>query len=371
MTSHSNIGGSGRPRRDPWVRQIAQFRAPSGRWRYDPLRTPDTSDDGDLAHPKLNESPLRIVEDPDFYVAVMLEGTRDTLTQTERELLGAGRMLADAGKGAVIAICQSGSTDASEAGADRVMNLPAGGEGIFLPARQAALLIQVVCDHPVRHVLLPDTSDGRDICLRAAAALDEFPAIGVHKLSVTDCVRQAFGGTRDIWQALPRFITIGPGVGEPVQGVRFEAREMPVEPPADETGIECLSIANQRADEIPLEEAAFILSAGNGVSDWDSYRTVCRKLNATPAASRVVCDAGFMARDRQVGASGSLTKADCYVALGISGAIQHLQGIEDCARVVAVNTDPFAPIVRRADLSIIGDANRILAEMLTLMEPAP
>lgn len=79
-------------------------------------------------------------------------------------------------------------------------------------------------------------------------------------------------------------------------------------------------------------------------------------------------DNGFMPRDRQVGATGTWVTARVYVAAGISGAIQHLQGIQSCEKVVAINADPGCDMIKRADLAVIGDANEILAALVDLVE---
>ena len=81
---------------------------------------------------------------------------------------------------------------------------------------------------------------------------------------------------------------------------------------------------------------------------------------AAEGGSRVVCDAGLLPRGRQVGASGSLVEPRCYLAFGIAGAPQHLQGIARCERVLAVNTDLHADMVKRADLAIIADAQEVM-----------
>jgi len=213
-----------------------------------------------------------------------------------------------------------------------------------------------------------DDPDGRDLCLRLAAALGEIPAISVHELSPSLCIRQAFGNTKDIKQPPPKLMTIQPGVGIPVDDLRYEAKELSFESVLPTLNIEDLGLVAQNPNEISLKEAAFIMAAGNGIKDWHKFNVVSNLFQATRAATRVVCDAGHMTRDCQVGASGHLVQADCYLALGISGAIQHLQGIEKCNRVIAVNTDANAPIMKRADLAIVGDANRILEEILVLLE---
>jgi electron transfer flavoprotein alpha subunit len=111
---------------------------------------------------------------------------------------------------------------------------------------------------------------------------------------------------------------------------------------------------------VPLAEADFIVAAGNGVQDWAAFHSLSAALGASEAGSRVVCDAGQLPRSKQVGASGTAVSARCYVSFGVSGASQHLQGITQCEHVIAVNTDAQAEIFKRANLGIIGDAQRIM-----------
>jgi electron transfer flavoprotein alpha subunit len=117
---------------------------------------------------------------------------------------------------------------------------------------------------------------------------------------------------------------------------------------------------------IPLAEAEFILSAGNGIRDWDQFHQAAELLGATEGASRVVVDDGFMPRPRQVGASGTWVTARVYLAVGISGAIQHMQGIGQCDKVVAINLDAGCDMVKRADLSVIGDSHAVLQHLIEL-----
>jgi electron transfer flavoprotein alpha subunit len=119
---------------------------------------------------------------------------------------------------------------------------------------------------------------------------------------------------------------------------------------------------------VPLTEAGFILSAGNGIRDWDQFHHAARLLGATEGASRVAVDNGFMPRHRQVGATGSWVTARVYIAVGISGAIQHLQGIGAVDKVIAVNTDAGSDMVKRADLALIVDSYELLAALIELVQ---
>ena len=119
---------------------------------------------------------------------------------------------------------------------------------------------------------------------------------------------------------------------------------------------------------VPLKEADFIVSAGNGVTDWNAFHAVADALGGAEGGSRVVCDAGLLPRGRQVGASGTLVEPRCYLAFGIAGAPQHLQGIARCERVVAVNTDLHADMVKRADLAVIADAQAVMPALARLAQ---
>ena len=115
------------------------------------------------------------------------------------------------------------------------------------------------------------------------------------------------------------------------------------------------------------------------ISSWRAATgcTTCRRskpwratLGAAVGASRVAVDDGRFSRDKQIGATGKTVSARGYIAVGISGAVQHLQGIKDCQHVIAVNRDAGAPIVGRADLSVIGDAEEVMQALLTRIAQA-
>ncbi|MGB8667277.1 MAG: FAD-binding protein, partial [Serratia inhibens] len=97
------------------------------------------------------------------------------------------------------------------------------------------------------------------------------------------------------------------------------------------------------------------------------FHQCAEALGATEGASRVAVDDGHMPRQRQVGATGTWVTARVYVAVGISGAIQHLQGIGQCDKVIAINTDAGCDMVRRAALSVIGDSSEIMAQLIRLV----
>jgi electron transfer flavoprotein alpha subunit len=166
---------------------------------------------------------------------------------------------------------------------------------------------------------------------------------------------------------LPRLILAAAECADPVSDTRHEV--LPVElstslarslPRIEDLGAVAVDPA-----AIPMAEAEFIFSGGNGVKDWALFHQTAAALGATEGASRVAVDDGFMARDRQVGASGTWVTARVYVAVGISGAIQHLQGIGACDKI---NLDPGCDMIKRADLSVIGESAAILQALIAAVE---
>ena len=165
--------------------------------------------------------------------------------------------------------------------------------------------------------------------------------------------------------ALPFLMSVAENAFPPHGGLPHEAREIAA--PAFSVRRRSSARATRLPvdpDQISLAETDFILSAGNGVTDWESFAELGQVLGATRAGSRVVCDEGHLPRDRQVGASGSLVTARCYLAFGISGAPQHLQGIAEVKHVAAVNTDLHAEMIKRADLAIIADAQDVMPALI-------
>jgi electron transfer flavoprotein alpha subunit len=137
-------------------------------------------------------------------------------------------------------------------------------------------------------------------------------------------------------------------------------------------GLRDLGRAAGKAQQVALEEAEFILAAGNGVTDVKLFNELAEALGAAVGASRVAVDDGRFQRSQQIGATGRTVQARGYLAMGISGAVQHLQGIRECRHVMAVNMDPAAPIAQRSELTVAEDVQNLMRALLTLMRaPRP
>src|SRR5262249_10555945 len=152
-------------------------------------------------------------------------------------------------------------------------------------------------------------------------------------LTADEIASRCDGGRTDILRQPPLVMALAAEAAEPVTGTRHEAR--PLDPVAVAAPPRLVDggLAAVDPNAVPLKEADFIVSGGNGVTDWDAFHAVASALGAAEGGSRVVCDAGLLPRGRQIGASGTLVEPRCYLAFGIAGAPQHLQGIARCERV--------------------------------------
>ena len=114
---------------------------------------------------------------------------------------------------------------------------------------------------------------------------------------------------------------------------------------------------------VDITEAHVLISGGRGVGNaegFDMLRTMANTIGAEVSASRAMVDAGVLGHERQVGQTGKTVRPDLYFAMGISGAIQHLAGMEESEYIIAINKDKFAPIFNVADLGIVGDVRKIV-----------
>lgn len=317
------------------------------------------------AEPQL---PLRSIPAPTFLVAVVPDLVGGRLTSHDRDLLGLARQLAGE-EGAVLAIVFGEHKEPAfdTAGVDRLLTLSGAQYNGYAPEQRVQALQTADTEFNPRYWLMPDSHDGGgELGRRLAARLGERPATRVWQLKDGLCQGRAGAGQHDLTQPLPRFILAAAECAEPVDDARHEALPVTLACPVARTlgRIEDAGAVAVDPAAIPMAEAEFILSGGNGVKDWPLFHQVAVSLGATEGASRVAVDDGFMTRERQVGASGTWVTARVYVAVGISGAIQHLQGIGACDKVIAINQDPACDMVKRADLSVIGDSTALLQALM-------
>ena len=313
--------------------------------------------------------PLHQVPAPAFYICVVPDMVGGRLGSHDRDLLGLARQLAGS-DGAVLAVVfgECKETAFARAGVDRLLLLDSEG---YAPEQRVYDLRAVDNQFAPKHWLLPDSRNGgAELGRRFAASLGQRPATRVWQIKDGACLGRAGAGLQDLAQPLPRLILAAAECAEPVSETRHEALavQLSTDAPRCLARIEDLGAVEVDPAAIPMAEAEFILSGGNGVKDWGLFHRTAAALGATEGASRVAVDDGFMGRERQVGASGTWVTARVYVAVGISGAIQHLQGIGACDKVVAINLDPGCDMIKRADLSVIGEGTAILEALIAAVD---
>ncbi|QXG47203.1 electron transfer flavoprotein subunit alpha [Pseudomonas viridiflava] len=316
--------------------------------------------------------PLHQVVDPAFYICVVPDMVGGRLSSHDRDLLGLAHQLAGT-DGAVLAVVfgEHKETSFEAAGVDRLLVMDGTQFSGYSPEQRVQGLRAVDNQFNPRHWLLPDSrTGGGELGRRFAASIGERPATRVWQVKDKHCIGRAGAGREDLIRPVARLILAAAECAEPVSETRHEASpvELSTTVARSLSRIEDLGAVTVDPAVIPMAEAEFILSGGNGVKDWALFHRTAMALGATEGASRVAVDDGFMGRERQVGASGTWVTARVYVAVGISGAIQHLQGIGACDKVIAINLDAGCDMVKRADLSVIGESAAILDALIAAVE---
>lgn len=296
---------------------------------------------------------------------------RGALDEAAREALAAAAILASK-ETEVLALLIGASADgaqvaAQQAGADRIICVADPG---FAPERKLAWLKALWQSEGPEHVLFPDRNEDADLGRRFATRNKLPVASDVVEIAAGE-VRRRAPGNRFAVQCLPKVMLLARKVADtrlPFIG-KGEALPDATLPHGDER-IKDLGSQSSPASQLALEEADLILSAGNGVQDVAGFKALADAMGAATGASRVAVDDGRFARDKQVGATGKTVQASVYIALGISGAVQHLQGIKDCRHVIAVNLDAAAPIAKRADVTVVDDCQSFMKALLDLVQQA-
>ncbi|MEO8672507.1 MAG: FAD-binding protein [Tahibacter sp.] len=222
------------------------------------------------------------------------------------------------------------------------------------------------------HVLAPSTTFGKDLAPRIAALLgvaqvsDIAEVLGAHRFK-----RPIYAGNAIITVEAPTSATVVGTVrtasfaaaGNAAAAAAIEAASISVELPTHTRFVE---LQQGKSDRPDLQSAGRVVSGGRGVGSAENFSIIYKladKLGAAVGASRAAVDAGYVPSDLQVGQTGKIIAPELYMAIGISGAIQHLTGIKDAGTIVAINKDAEAPIFEIADFGLVGDLFKLIPEM--------
>ena len=247
-------------------------------------------------------------------------------------------------------------------------------------------LASVINEYKPEIMLVGATAIGRDLGPRVSARVQtgltadctvleigDFPLIAIpgkeQKHNQLLMTRPAFGGNTIATIACPdnrpQMATVRPGVMQkidPIEGAKAEVIEYNPGFTPDNKYVEIMDIVKSVTDTVDIMDAKILVSGGRGVGEegFGMLRELADVLGGEVSCSRAVVDNGWQSRDIQVGQTGKTVRPNVYFAIGISGAIQHVAGMEESDIIIAINKDETAPIFDVADYGIVGDLNKIV-----------
>jgi electron transfer flavoprotein alpha subunit len=323
-------------------------------------------------------------------VLVFIEQKEGIVQNVSLELLGKGREIADTLKEELTAVVlgHNISEIASEVGrygADKVVAVDHESLNIYTTEPYAQALTAVINEKKPDVVLVGATSIGRDLGPRVSARVKTGLTADCTMLEVSEerqlmMTRPAFGG--NIMATIvcpdhrPQMSTVRPGVMQKLErnsSATCEVELMDVKFNAEKFKVKVLEVVKETKEKANIEDANVLVSGGRGIGSpaaFDKLHELALALEGSVSASRAVIDAGWLDHDRQVGQTGKTVRPDVYFAMGISGAIQHVAGMEESEFIVAINKDPNAPIFEHADVGIIGDVHKVVPFLIDEIKTA-
>ncbi|OGA24307.1 MAG: electron transfer flavoprotein subunit beta [Betaproteobacteria bacterium RIFCSPLOWO2_02_FULL_67_19] len=237
----------------------------------------------------------------------------------------------------------------------------------------AALIVSIAKGYT--HLLAPATSNGKNVMPRAAALLDSQQISEIVAVVAPDTfVRPIYAGnalaTVKSADAI-KVITVRATGFDAVPATGGAAPVESVAAPADAGLSSFVGREVAKSERPELTSARVVISGGRGLGSGENFKLLeplADRLNAAMGASRAAVDAGFVPNDWQVGQTGKIVAPELYVAIGISGAIQHLAGMKDSRVIVAINKDEEAPIFQVADYGIVGDLFKVVPELIAELD---
>lgn len=325
-------------------------------------------------------------------VFVFAQQVDNKLNGIALELVGKGKDLAkDLGTEVTAVLIGSDvmslTKELAEYGADRIIVVDDPELKEYRTEPYAHALAEVIKKYKPEIMLVGATAIGRDLGPRVSARIHTGLTADCTQLEIGDfpinpipgreqlhnqllMTRPAFGGNTIATIACPNFrpqmATVRPGVmqkAERVEGAQAVIEEFNPGFVPNNKYVEILDIVKAVSDVEDIMDAKILVSGGRGVGSAENFKLLddlAEALGGTVSCSRAVVDAGWKSKDLQVGQTGKTVRPNVYFAIGISGAIQHLAGMEESDLIIAINKDETAPIFDVADYGIVGDLNKIV-----------
>lgn len=316
-------------------------------------------------------------------VFVFAEQRKGEIATVVFELVSKARELADAMQQQVVAVLlgssiKSKAQDLIAYGADKVLYVDDKALGEYTTEPYTQAITHIVHTYKPSVLMIGATTIGRDLGPRLSARLVTGLTADCTKLEVSEnkellMTRPAFGGnlmaTIVCSQHRPQMSTVRPGVMPLNKKDMFRkgtVEEVAVPFDRSKFLVQVIETVSEQKHGMDITEAKILVSGGRGIASSEGVNAIfslAETLHAQVSASRAVVDAGIIPHDKQVGQTGKTVRPDLYFACGISGAIQHLAGMEESEYIVAINKDKFAPIFSVSDLGIVGDAIPIIKRL--------
>jgi len=313
-----------------------------------------------------------------FVFAQQVEGK---ITGVSFELIGKGKELAADLNTEVTAVVLGSNIghlakELAVLGADKVVviDAPALVEYVTEPYTEA--IYTVIEKYKPEVFLFGATAIGRDLAPRVSARVKTGLTADCTKLEVDEetknlrMTRPAFGGnimaTIICPENRPQMATVRPGVMQRAHknpDAKVVVDEIKMDFVKNDKYVEVMDIIKKVSNKLDIMDAKILVSGGRGVGDADNFKILedlADALGAEVSSSRACVDAGWREKEQQVGQTGKTVRPNVYFAIGISGAIQHLAGMEESDLIIAINKDETAPIFDVADYGIVGDLNKIV-----------
>lgn len=318
----------------------------------------------------------------DIFVAI--EQRSGVVQKVSIELLGEARRLSAQLGGDVVAVLMgsgvSGLTGLlSQYGADKMLVVDHPVLEPYTTEPYTKAMTHIIRTYQPDIVLFGATSIGRDLAPRVASRVHTGLTADCTSLDIEEesklllMTRPAFGGnimaTIVCKDYRPQMATVRPGVmplPEKTAGRSGAVEMVDAGLSMDDRNVEILEISKDAKKRVDITETKILISGGRGVGGPEGYqplRELADVLGGEVSSSRVGVDSGWIEKDRQVGQTGKTVRPNLYLACGISGAIQHQAGMEDSDYIVALNVDENAPMMKLADLGVVGDLSVIVPKL--------